>query len=390
MSGPTLVFVTPHAAGSVGLPNRPANLLSALTATGAFDQVIVVNRVRPAVFIGRVGRGGARFGGGLPGITRRLPDGSLLVEHPWPFGGLERRFLQGLLAATARRSAAGLVAWVADPKSVPAVVHADDPGQSRRPWRVVVDAYDAWDRSPLVRGDRRLRAVTDGYHAAAAGADLVFANTAAMRDRLVELGARDARLLPNACPPLDPASADGGVGRSGLVYVGRIHERFDAALAAAVAAALPATTLTIAGPVEREPAGWSTLAAMPNVRFPGRVEPQAARAMIAAAEALVIPHVVDDYTRSQDAMKAWDAIASGTPVISTPIPPADGWPTGLAEVCPDTNAFIAAAHRAVDGRLDAGYPDRVAYAAANQWSDRAAVVVDAIADLTGAPGGAPR
>ena len=376
MSLPTLIFISPHPAGSAGLPNRPASLLSAFIDAGAFDEVIVINRLRPTAFVGHVRGGRPMFGGGLAGISHRLASGAVLIEHPWPFGGLERRFLRGMLAASAGRSAGGVVAWVADPKSVTAVIGARD---DRFRWRVVVDAYDAWDRSPLVRGERRRRAVSDGYRAAAAGADLVFANTTAMRERLAELGARDARLLPNACPPLDPGPAPTDVRPAGLVYVGRIHERFDAELAGAVAAALPATILTIAGPVEREPVGWPAFAARSNVRLPGRVEARAAREMIRAAAALIVPHRVDDYTRSQDAMKAWDAIASGTPVISTPIPPADGWPTGLAEVCPSTDAFVAAARRAVDGEMEAGRADRLAFAAENQWSARAAVAIDALA-----------
>jgi glycosyltransferase involved in cell wall biosynthesis len=277
-----------------------------------------------------------------------------------------------------------VVVWVADPKSVTAVVGS---GRERVPWRVVVDAYDAWDRSPLVRGERRLRAVSEGYAAAAARADLVFANTTMMRDRLADLGARDARLLPNACPPVDPGPAAADRRPAGLVYVGRIHERFDAGLVGAVAAALPETTITIAGPVEREPDGWSALTTRTNVRLPGRVEIGVAREMIGAAAALIVPHRVDDYTRSQDAMKAWDAIASGTPVISTPIPPADDWPSGLAEVCADEASFVAAARRAVDGLLEARRSDRLAFAAENQWSSRAAQAIAAIDALTGSPGG---
>jgi glycosyltransferase involved in cell wall biosynthesis len=199
-----------------------------------------------------------------------------------------------------------------------------------------------------------------------------------MRDRLALLGARDARLLPNASPALDSRRGPIGIQPTGLVYVGRIHERFDAALASAVAAALPATTLTIAGPVEREPAGWQALAGHPNVSLPGRVESHVARELIGSAAALVVPHLVDDYTRSQDAMKAWDAIASGTAVISTPIPPAVTWPIGLAEVCADTEAFVAAARRAVGGELEAGRNDRLAFATANQWSARAAEVIAAL------------
>jgi glycosyltransferase involved in cell wall biosynthesis len=375
MSLPTLIFVSPHPAGSVGLPNRPASLLAAFIDAGAFEEIIVVNRTRPSAFAAHLRRGRPILRGGLVGVRRTLASGAVLVEHPWPFGGLERRFLRGLLATSGSQSAGRIVAWVADPKSVTAVVGA---GFDRNPWRVVVDAYDSWDRSPLVRGERRLRAVADGYRAAAAGANLIFANTTAMRDRLALLGARDARLLPNASPALDSRRGPIGIQPTGLVYVGRIHERFDAALASAVAAALPATTLTIAGPVEREPAGWQALAGHPNVSLPGRVESRVARELIGSAAALIVPHLVDDYTRSQDAMKAWDAIASGTAVISTPIPPAVTWPIGLAEVCADTEAFVAAARRAVGGELEAGRNDRLAFATANQWSARAAEVIAAL------------
>jgi glycosyltransferase involved in cell wall biosynthesis len=386
MSLPKLIFISPHRPGPGRLPNRPASLLTAFIEAEAFGEVILVNRLRPAAFLRHVGGGRPMSHGGLVGVTRRLADGAALIEHPWPSGRLERRFLGGLLATIASRSDAAVVAWVADPKSVPGVVESSGP---RRPWRVVVDAYDAWDRSPLVGGDRRLRAVSDGYRAAAAGADLVFTNTTVMRDRLADLGARDVRVLPNASPPLGTRGEPADDRRAGLVYVGRIHERFDAELAGAVAAALPETTVTIAGPVEREPAGWSALAAMSNVRLLGRLGSPAARDLIGAAAALIVPHRVDEYTRSQDAMKAWDAIASGTAVISTRIPPADGWPEGLAEVCPDTESFVAAARRAVDGHLESGRTERLAFAARNQWSARAAVAVVAIAHIVNGTAGGP-
>ena len=47
MSRPTLVFVSPHPAGSTGLPNRPARFLAAFIDARAFDEVIVINRLRP-------------------------------------------------------------------------------------------------------------------------------------------------------------------------------------------------------------------------------------------------------------------------------------------------------------------------------------------------------
>ena len=381
MNASTLVVISPHQARDAGLPNRPSSLISAFLAARAFREVLVVNRLRPSAFL--QGLPGARpmTGGGLVGLRRTLANGAVVVEHPWPFGRLERRFLHGLLTVSASRSAGEVVVWVADPKSVTAVIGT---GRDRVPWRVVVDAYDAWDRSPLVRGERRVQAASEGYVAAAASADLVFANTTLMRDRLASLGARDARLLPNACPAVDAADGGAGPRREGLLYVGRIHERFATELAGAVADALPDTIVTIAGPVEREPDGWTALRARSNVHIRGRTEGGAARQMMRTAAALIVPHRVDDYTRSQDAMKAWDAIASGTPVISTRIPPAADWPRGLAEVCDDVESFVAAARCAVNDGLAAGRADRLAFAASNEWSDRAAEAVAAIQSLTSA------
>src|SRR4051794_1325056 len=177
MTRPTLVFVSPHRARLPGLPNRPAALLAAFLATKAFEEVIVVNRLRPTAFVRSIAGSDFVRGGNLPALLRVLANGVRLIEHPGPFGRAEGRFLSGLLKGLAGRNAGSPVGSGADPKSVRGAVGS---GRDTRPWRLVVDAYDAWDRSPLVRGGRRRRAVTDGYSVAAREADLVVTNTPAM------------------------------------------------------------------------------------------------------------------------------------------------------------------------------------------------------------------
>lgn len=351
----TLLYVTPHPAFAHSLPTRPAALLDALLATGAFASTVVVNRVRPTAYIR------ARLGG----PPRKPAPGVRVVEHPWPFGGLERRFLA--------RLAGGLpppvIAWVADPKS--ALFLADLGPRATG----VLDAYDAWDRSPLVVGERRRRAVRDGYEASARHARLVFTNTELMASRLRELGATDVRCLPNAAPTPEPTTPDP---EPSLVYVGRIHERFSCDLVAAAADRLPAVMFRIIGPVERTPPGWEALQRRPNVRLEDQLEPNAARAAIGRSRGLLIPHAVDDYTRSQDAMKAWDAISVGAPVLATSIPPVDRWPRELGLVADDPAAFAAGAERIVAGELDGGRAARLTFAAANGWAERAGEVLDAL------------
>ena len=354
----TLLYVTPHPAYGATLPTRPGALLDALVASRAFDTTVVVNRVRPSAFVRtRLGHDSRPT---LPGVR--------VVEHAWPFGPRERRFLTRL----AHSLPAPVIAWVADPKST---LFLADLGPTATG---VVDAYDAWDISPLVVGERRRNAVRDGYRAAARYARIVFANTELMADRLRALGAADVRRLPNAAPVPDPIAPDP---EPSLVYVGRVHERFSCGLVAAAAERLPAVTFRIIGPVERTPEGWSALLDRPNVRHEGALDAVAARAAIGRSRGLLIPHTVDDYTRSQDAMKAWDAISVGAPVLATPIPPVDRWPPGLALVATGPAEFAAAAERIVAGELDASRTDRLAFAAANGWAQRAAEILGAIREV---------
>jgi hypothetical protein len=354
----TLLYVTPHSAFENRLPTRPAALLDALLATGAFDTTVVVNRLRPSAFLGtRIDR-----------VRRAAPAGVRVIEHAWPSGMLERRFL----ARATHALPVPVVAWVADPKS--ALFLADlGPGTIG-----VLDAYDAWDRSPLVVGARRRERVRDGYRAGARHARLVFANTELMASRLRALGATDVRRLPNAAPIPAPEAPDP---EPSLTYVGRIHERFSCQLVSAAADRLPRVSFRIIGPLERRPAGWESMLQRPNIRVEGQLDERAARSAIGRSRGLLIPHAVDDYTRSQDAMKAWDAISVGAPVLATSIPPVDGWPPEMGLVADDSAGFAAAAERIVSGELDGGRSVRLAFAATNGWAQRAAEVVGALREV---------
>jgi hypothetical protein len=165
--------------------------------------------------------------------------------------------------------------------------------------------------------------------------------------------------------------------------VGRVHERFDTSLVAAVADRLPDVPIVIAGAIERRPAGWAGLIARGNVRLEGTVPYERARDLIGRSRGLLVPHRPDDYTRSQDAMKAWDAISVGAPVLSTRVPPADQWAEPLAAVADEPADFAAKAVRLVAGQFDAGRQGRLELAAANTWPRRAEAAVAAIREAGG-------
>lgn len=357
-----LVFVGPHAGGAT-IPSRPAAIWEALARSGAFRNSVRVERRRPDRFLAaRMGR---------EARPEKQPT-EPVIAHPWPFGRLERRFLRALV----ERSAGPSVLWISDPKSAP--VFRDIATLGRDHCLLVFDAYDAWDLSPLVRGRRRRAAVADGYDAAAEHAHLVFGNTPFVVARFRSWGAGNVVLLPNAAPSPAPWAKPPMPAAPFLLYAGRVHERLDAAILTAVAKAFPGIEVRIAGPVEREPAGWRAFVRSPNVRLLGPVPSDAARQMMAAAAACLVPHIVDDYSRSQDTMKAWDAISVGTPVISTGVPPTDGWGAELAIVADDPAAFIGAVHRVLGGEMTATREQRLEFAAANTWEIRAGLATAAI------------
>jgi glycosyltransferase involved in cell wall biosynthesis len=350
-----------------------------MRAAGDFGVTTVVNRYRPDAFV-RLLVEHRRFD---PAVRLRLSDDLRVVVHPFPIGPLETsllcRVIRKELGAGGR-----VVLWIADPKSAPVLSRFADVPRTRLV--SVFDAYDAWDLSPLVRGPLRRRAARRGYQAAARHADIVFANTTFMLERMRRLGARNVRILPNGAPDGWGASetpAPDREARPTLLYVGRVHERLDVDLLVRVAHEVPEAEIAIRGPVERIPPAWDALADIPNVSVRGPIVGADLRQALSSAAALLLPHRVDDYTRSQDAMKAWDAIAVGTPVVGTAVPPLSGWPAGLALVVSDGRSFVAAVRDILAGAMEGSRAERLSYAAANTWSVRAASATTAIRELTG-------
>jgi glycosyltransferase involved in cell wall biosynthesis len=370
-----LIYVAPFPPRGPGLPNRPRALLGEMQNQEQVKCLTVVGRLRPSRFLRhREGRGGV-----MGSRVVAIASGHEVVEHPWPFGPLEARMLRRLVLDHLSKAPGRWVLWISDPKSAITFASLRDIPASRLVR--VFDAYDAWDLSPLVRGRMRRRAVASGYQQAARYADVVFANTEFMARRIRDLGATDVSVIQNGAPRVATAvtAPDRSPGQEPyLVYVGRIHERLDAGLLMLVADAFPQVRIRLIGPVERIPDGWAAFIARPNVSLEGPVVGERLRDILTDAEALVLPHRVDDYTRSQDAMKAWDAIAVGTPVIATPLPPVVGWPAGLARIGADGETFVAGVRSVLNGDLDPYRESRLRFARVNGWDARAATAIRAI------------
>ena len=102
-----------------------------------------------------------------------------------------------------------------------------------------------------------------------------------------------------------------------LGYYGVIDERMDLALVAATAAARPEWSIVLIGPVVKISQG--DLPRAPNIHYTGQVPYAELPDHLAAWDVAIMPFALNDATRFISPTKTPEYLASGRPVVSTPI-----------------------------------------------------------------------
>jgi glycosyltransferase involved in cell wall biosynthesis len=173
-----------------------------------------------------------------------------------------------------------------------------------------------------------------------------------------------------------PAKARGGDGAVTVLYYGHLHrQHLDFEALAALARARPSWRLILIGPV-RSPHPWP-----PNVELPGQIEHAGLRAWIARADVVLLPYVLNNYTRAVMPAKTYECLASGRPVVATPLPELVAtFPQEMSFVSPggDWASAVEAALRADSAEAR---DRRVKRALANTWELRFGQIME----LVGAP-----
>ena len=102
-------------------------------------------------------------------------------------------------------------------------------------------------------------------------------------------------------------------------YVGTLHEeRLDVELTVALAQAPGVGTLHLVGPIALDPGSRARLAAVPNILVHGPVPAREVPSWMASLDVLLCPHRITPFTMSLDAIKSYEYLASGRPVVATP------------------------------------------------------------------------
>lgn len=288
----------------------------------------------------------------LPGITVVTPP--LLV--PRRFGG------HAVLGPWTRYACRDVdVVWVNDP-----VAGAHLLGTGRP---IAYDVTDDWRTMPQPDADR-LRIIRAEDRLADAATTIVCSSV--LSERWQRRYGIDATLIPNgvdvqAIRTATPQILEGPGPHA--VYVGTLHEnRIDVDLLDDLVRRWPGT-LHLVGPWHLPvsmAAEWRELGA----HLVGPVESAAVPGWLNAADVLLCPHRVDEFTLSLDAIKAHEYLATDRPVVATP---SCGFQTLSAPGLDVVSAadFVAAA---VDA---AGHPP-VDRTTAVDWDERATAFATAL------------
>jgi glycosyltransferase involved in cell wall biosynthesis len=108
-----------------------------------------------------------------------------------------------------------------------------------------------------------------------------------------------------------------------LLYAGTLDARIDADLVAATARRFPEGSVVLVGAIA-DPRHLEPLRALPNVHVSPAVSREEIVALIAAADAGLVPHVRTKQTLAMSPLKLYEYVAGGRPAAAVDLPPMRG------------------------------------------------------------------
>jgi glycosyltransferase involved in cell wall biosynthesis len=150
-----------------------------------------------------------------------------------------------------------------------------------------------------------------------------------------------------------------------VLYYGHLHaQHLDFNLIDELARARPAWSIVLVGPVKTPHAFPS------NVRLAGQQPHEKLRESIAEADVLLLPYVLNDYTRAVLPAKIYECLATGRPIVATPLPELTTDFAGYLRFATDGPGFAAAVEGVLASDTNETRAARVVLAQANTWEQR--------------------
>jgi ADP-heptose:LPS heptosyltransferase/glycosyltransferase involved in cell wall biosynthesis len=220
----------------------------------------------------------------------------------------------------------------------------------------------------------------DAEERLARAADTVFAISPLLFERLAAIQPR-TYLLESAADvehfaparlaraPIHPTLAPLTGPRLG--FVGQIDERIDQPLLVSIARARPTWHIVLAGRVKAG-VNITALAAEPNIHLLGHQPYELLPSVLRDVDVCIAPYRLTPLTNSCSPLKVYEYLATGRPVVSTPVHALLG-ANDVVALAETPEQFLAAVEAAIhDSRT--GRDRRLAFAAENSWDRRVDVL----------------
>lgn len=344
------------------------------------DYVELPGMRRPGM--GDAGRIAARAFCLLGGVRRGVgradpPPANLTIHRPWVLPAVTR----GLCALNRRLVERALAKSpsLAGPYDL---AMAYSPSRTTLQWldRVACRrlVFDCTDDLPAVRGVPDFFAADEA--ALLARADLTLVPSRELLARKRGMARRIARLPHGAwvdrfLPEAKPARRTGG-GATTVLYYGHLHRQhldFDAL--ERLARERPAWRLILAGPV-RTRHDWPA-----NVELPGQVPHERLRDFVAQADALILPYSINRYTEAVMPAKTYECLATGLPVVATPLPELVAEFSGVMAFASPGEDWARRIEEALRADTPEAAAGRIRTARENTWGRRFEEMVAMVDDL---------
>lgn len=375
-----------------GYPDRSSAVLESLTRSPLVRNLVVVNSAR-SLFLGPARSAGDERWARRKSLLRLEEiDEKLYVVHQMRTFPKEksnriahginkrlhgRRFVAVLREWLSELGMDNLVVWISNPLDADLLGRFDE--------RVsLYDAYDDWCTHPAYR--HLWRAFDENYRVIARRADVVLAVSEKLKQRFSDLGGPGTVVVrvPNA---VNPEAMEAAVGvpqdlrtlaRPILGYLGALQERVDVELLRHVALAFAGASVVLVGPLV-SPRHFERLRGLPNVHFLGRKNHADTPRYIKNFDVCLMPHVVNDLTRSMDPLKLYEYFAAGKPTVVTSIPELRGFAPYMY-VADDQDEFVANVDVALGERDATAAAVRKSFAKENSWDRRTSDILGLLQD----------
>ena len=157
-------------------------------------------------------------------------------------------------------------------------------------------------------------------------------------------------------------------------YYGLFDERSDQRLLADLAARLPDVSIVITGRVETD---VSLLIEAPNIYFTGAVPYHDLPSIVAGWEACILPYKRNKLTESISPLKLKEYIATGKPIIASPIQELSQYAEYL-DLCESTQAWVRIIKRILTSQLFSNKNERKESIEQESWEIKANFFLDFI------------